>query len=153
MRLAFAFSVVRSERLLQRQRGLLWILRPLRPLREIKTIAFLFCTQRARRAPSLSLCVSRWRWRGRKLRYDKRAQRVYPPPPPCGVLPLSQGEKVGDNVSSFTFSVYLVPTGRHFIDSCNYSPPLWRGKGEGLSSSLLYPVLIYLPVQRIACYA
>ena len=21
------------------------------------------------------------------------------------------------------FSVYLVPTGRHFIDSCNYSPP------------------------------
>ena len=57
------------------------ILRTLRPLREIKTIAFLFCTQRARRAPSLSLCVSRWRWRDRKLRYDKRAQRVYPPPP------------------------------------------------------------------------
>ena len=71
------------------------ILRTLRPLREIKTIAFLFCTQRARRAPSLSLCVSRWRWRGRKLRYDKRAQRVYPPPPPCGVLaPVSGGESV-----------------------------------------------------------
>ena len=71
------------------------ILRSLRPLREIKTIAFLFCTQRARRAQSLSLCVSRWCWSGRKLRYDKRAQRVYPPPPPCGVLtPVSGGESV-----------------------------------------------------------
>ena len=39
--------------------------------------------------------VLRWRWRGRKLRYDERAQRVYPPPPPCGVLtPVSGGESV-----------------------------------------------------------
>ena len=36
---------------------------------------------------------------GRKLRYDKSAQRVLSTPsPPCGVLPLSQGEKVGDSV-------------------------------------------------------
>ena len=39
--------------------------------------------------------VLRWRWRDRKLRYDERAQRVYPPPPPCGVLtPVSGGESV-----------------------------------------------------------
>ena len=34
----------------------------------------------------------------------QRAQRFYPPPPPCGVLPLSQREKVGDSVSSSNYS-------------------------------------------------
>ena len=55
--------------------------------------------------------VLRWRWRGRKLRYDERAQRrerlvfrfnlsvpytfpLHHTPSPSG-LPLSQGEKVG----------------------------------------------------------
>ena len=43
--------------------------------------------------------VLRWRWRGRKLRYDERAQRrerlvfsFHHTPSPSG-LPLSQGEK------------------------------------------------------------
>ena len=41
----------------------------------------IFLTQRPQRAQSfISPCVSRLRWSGRKLRYDKSAQRVYPPP-------------------------------------------------------------------------
>ena len=76
------------------------ILRPLRPLREIKDQSVLFFTQRPQRAQSFILFrVSRLRWSGRKLRYDKSAQSVYPPPPPpAGYSRLSQGEKVGDSV-------------------------------------------------------
>jgi hypothetical protein len=41
-----------------------------------KDKSYFFCTQSAQRAQSfISVGVSRWRWRGRKLRYDKRAQR------------------------------------------------------------------------------
>ena len=51
-------------------------------------------TQRAQRAQRFyPHSYLRLRWSGRKLRYDERAQRVYPPPPPCGVLaPVSGGE-------------------------------------------------------------
>ena len=84
------------------------ILRPLRPLREIKirTIVYsgkenirvvaICLTQRTQRAQSfVSLCVSRWRWSGRKLCYDKSAQRVlFHPLPPTGYSPLSQGESL-----------------------------------------------------------
>ena len=53
------------------------------------------------------------------------------------------------SVFTFPFSVYFVPTGRHFIDSCNHSLP-WEGEGWVCP---LYPMLVYLPVQRIACDA
>ena len=55
--------------------------------------SFLYLTQRPQRAQSLILFrVSRLRWRSRKLRYDKSAQRVLSTPPPLGP-PLSQRAK------------------------------------------------------------
>ena len=40
-----------------------------------KDKSYFFCTQSAQKAQSfIPFGVSRWRWRGRKLRYDKRAQ-------------------------------------------------------------------------------
>ena len=85
-RFAPAFSLVASDY----SSGSAVYFGTLRPLRERY-----FFTQRAQRAQRFILFrVSRWRWRGRKLRYDKRAQRVYPPPPPYGVLaPVSGGER------------------------------------------------------------
>ena len=55
---------------------------------------FLFSRKdRRERIVLFTFRISRLRWSGRKLRYDKSAQRVYPPPPPCGVLaPVSGGE-------------------------------------------------------------
>ena len=42
----------------------------------------IFLTQRAQRAQRFyPHSYLRWRWRSRKLRYDERAQRVYPPLP------------------------------------------------------------------------
>ena len=69
-------------------------LRPLRPLREIKIIVFCFSRKdRRERKVLFTFRIPRLRWSGRKLRYDKSAQSVYPPPPPCGVLPpVSGGE-------------------------------------------------------------
>ena len=41
----------------------------------------IFFTQRPQRAQRfITFPISRLRWSGRKLRYDKSAQRVYPPP-------------------------------------------------------------------------
>ena len=84
------------------------ILRPLRPLREIKITSVFVFTQRVQRAQSfISPCVSRLRWSGRKLRYDKSAQRVLSTPSPLRGTPAClRGRK---------WVMALV--------SCNYSPP------------------------------
>ena len=55
--------------------------------------------------------IPRWRWSGRKLRYDKSAQRVYPPPSPFGYYPC-RGRK------------WVMA-----LHSCNNSLPLWEGWG------------------------
>ena len=70
------------------------ILRPLRPLREIKTIAFLFCTQRARRAPSfysLSCLTLALEWSQTSLRQES-AESLSTPSPLRGTPPVSGGE-------------------------------------------------------------
>ena len=67
-------------------------------LREVclrAVISFFARRLRRERRVFIFFSVLRWRWRGRKLRYDESAQRVYPPPPPCRVLtPVSGGESV-----------------------------------------------------------
>ena len=59
----------------------------LRPLREIKIRVFLFSRKdRRERKVLFTFRISRLRWSGRKLRYDKSAQRVLSTPsPPAGV--------------------------------------------------------------------
>ena len=81
------------------------ILRSLRPLREIKIRAILFCTQRTQRAQSFysfSCFTLALEWSQTSLRQESAeiypprlysASPLYPPPPPCGVLaPVSGGE-------------------------------------------------------------
>ena len=54
---------------------------------------------RKERRVFISIPISRLRWRSRKLRYDKRAQRVYPPPPSlCSSSHLSQGDSLAGAV-------------------------------------------------------
>ena len=69
------------------------ILRPLRPLREIKIRVFLFSRKdRRERKVLFTFRISRLRWSGRKLRYDKSAQRVFIHPlPPAGYYPCLRG--------------------------------------------------------------
>ena len=79
-------------------------LRPLRSLREVclrAVMSFLHADYAESAEFFIFFSVLRWRWRGRKLRYDERAQRrerlvfrFHHTPSPSG-LPLSQGEKVG----------------------------------------------------------
>ena len=59
------------------------VLRPLRLLREIKIRVFLFSRKdRRERKVLFTFRISRLRWSGRKLRYDKSAQRVLSTPSP-----------------------------------------------------------------------
>ena len=53
----------------------------MRPLREIKIIVFCFSRKdRRERKVLFTFRIPRLRWRGRKLRYDKSAQRVLSTP-------------------------------------------------------------------------
>ena len=59
------------------------ILRPLRPLREIKITSVLFSRKdRRERKVLFTFRIPRLHWSGRKLRYDKSAQRVLSTPSP-----------------------------------------------------------------------
>jgi hypothetical protein len=90
------------------------ILRPLRPLREIKIRVFLFSRKDRREHKVLfTFRIPRLRWSGRKLRYDKSAQRVLSTPSPLRGTPAClRGRK---------WVMALV--------SCNYSLPHREGWG------------------------
>ena len=62
--------------------------------------------ERKERKVLFTFRISRWRWSGRKLRYDKSAQSFYPPPPPCGVLPPVSG---GESVTTDGYKLYSLP--------------------------------------------
>ena len=93
----------------------------------------IFFTQRAQRAQRfITFRIPRLRWSGRKLRYDKSAQRVLSTPSPLRGTPAClRGRK---------WVMALV--------SCNYSPPYREGQGGGsLGWSVLHtPKKLYIPL-------
>ena len=64
---------------------------------KFKIIAFCFSRSAQRAQSFIHPCVLRWRWIGRKLCYDKSAQRVYPPPLPLWGTPACLRGRVSYN--------------------------------------------------------